>query len=178
MAVMDITGNPAVLAAGYRKILIEPWGKDGLRVRVTRNGSFDGKIGHWKIAHGAAGEAEIYETAPPNFAQDAARLGQGEYQFNEKPEKKPNAMRIVNGDITAEIDPARHIRFLNGKGERAGARICAQPQRPFRILRAAQPQGETAHTCARQRGLARGGVALKPMRVSASTAWDSIRRIS
>ena len=155
MAVMDITGNRLYWQQDTEKILIEPWGRDGLRVRVTRNGSFDGKDWALENPHTVPqAKAEIYETAPPNFAQDAARLGQGEYQFNEKPEKKPNAMRIVNGGITAEID--RH--GYQWQGRRAGARICAQPQRPFRILRAAQPQGETAHTCARQRGLARGGV--------------------
>ena len=41
MAVMDITGNRLYWQQDTEKILIEPWGKDGLRVRVTRNGSFD-----------------------------------------------------------------------------------------------------------------------------------------
>ena len=118
MAVMDITGNRLYWQQDTEKILIEPWGKDGLRVRVTRNGSFDGKDWTLENPHTVPqAKVEIYETAPPNFAQDAARLGQGEYQFNEKPEKKPNAMRIVNGGITAEIDRHGYIRFLNGKGE-------------------------------------------------------------
>ena len=101
MAVMDITGNRLYWQQDTEKILIEPWGKDGLRVRVTRNGSFDDKDWALENPHTVPqAKAEIYETAPPNFAQDAARLGQGEYQFNEKPEKKPNAMRIVNGGTT------------------------------------------------------------------------------
>ena len=150
MAVMDITGNRLYWQQDTEKILIEPWGKDGLRVRVTRNGSFDGKDWALENPHTVPqAKAEIYETAPPNFAQDAARLGQGEYQFNEKPENR----RHYGGDR-----PARLYSIPQWQGRRAGARICAQPQRPFRILRAAQPQGETAHTCARKRGLARGGV--------------------
>ena len=104
MAVMDITGNRLYWQQDTEKILIEPWGKDGLRVRVTRNGSFDGKDWALENPHTVPqAKAEIYETAPPNFAQDAARLGQGEYQFNEKPEKKPNAMRIVNGSIVGAV---------------------------------------------------------------------------
>ena len=35
MAVMDITGNRLYWQQDTEKILIEPWGKDGLRVRVT-----------------------------------------------------------------------------------------------------------------------------------------------
>ena len=102
MAVMDVTGNRLYWQQDTEKILVEPWGRDSLRVRITRNGEFDSR--DWALdepPEETQAHAEIFETAPPNFAQDAARLGQGEYQFNEKPEKKPNAMRITNGSITA-----------------------------------------------------------------------------
>ncbi|NCC49092.1 MAG: hypothetical protein EOM13_08575 [Clostridia bacterium] len=62
-------------------------------------------------------QTEIFETAPDNFAQDAARLGQGEYHVAEKPQKKPNAMRISNGQITAEIDRHGYLSFYNQHGE-------------------------------------------------------------
>ena len=118
MAVLDVTGNRLYWQQDTEKILVEPWGRDSLRVRITRNGELDGKDWALDEPHEETqAHAEIFETAPPNFAQDAARLGQGEYQFNEKPEKKPNAMRITNGNITAEIDRHGYMRFLNGRGE-------------------------------------------------------------
>ena len=54
-------------------------------MRVTRNGSFDGKDWALENPHTVPqAKAEIYETAPPNFAQDAARLGRGRISVQRK----------------------------------------------------------------------------------------------
>ncbi|MDD2579662.1 MAG: glycoside hydrolase family 31 protein [Eubacteriales bacterium] len=120
MAYMDIANQRLFWQRDTEKILIEPWGRDGLRVRVTHRADFD-RDRDWALlpqpAVSTGVQTEIFETAPDNFAQDAARLGQGEYHVAEKPQKKPNAMRISNGQITAEIDRHGYLSFYNQRGE-------------------------------------------------------------
>lgn len=92
MAYMDIANHRLFWQRDTEKILIEPWGRDGLRVRVTHRADFD-RDRDWALlpqpAVSTGVQTEIFETAPDNFAQDAARLGQGEYHVAEKPQKSP-----------------------------------------------------------------------------------------
>ncbi|MDR3086123.1 MAG: family 31 glucosidase [Christensenellaceae bacterium] len=117
MAVLSAEGGVLLWQRDTEKIRIEPWGRDGLRVRVTQNGEMElGELGALlPRPETPIAATELLETAPPNFAQDAARLGQGEYHTAERPQKKPNALRIQNGEIAAEIDRHGYLRFLNAK---------------------------------------------------------------
>ncbi len=119
MAVLRAEDHRIFWQRDLEKVLIEPWGADGLRVRVTLAGEFEAsKLGALLPQEQAPkARTQILETAPPNFAQDAARLGQGEYHVAEKPTKAPNALRIKNGGIAAEIDRHGYITFFDKVGK-------------------------------------------------------------
>jgi alpha-D-xyloside xylohydrolase len=73
-------------------LLIEPWGKDALRVRGTMYPKFDAE--HWALADGR----------PPCAAD--IRIDDG-----------GQSASIRNGDIVARIDPRGQISYYNGTGK-------------------------------------------------------------
>jgi len=77
--------------AGER-LLIEPWGKDALRVRGTMYAKLD--AAHWALA----------DVRPPGAAD--IRIDDG-----------GESASIRNGDIVARIDPRGQISYYNGTGK-------------------------------------------------------------
>jgi alpha-D-xyloside xylohydrolase len=78
--------------AGER-LLIEPWGQDGLRVRATMYPGFDQS--HWALDT---------ERPPPGMAD--IRIGDGR-----------TSASIRNGEIVARIDPRGRIIYYNSAGD-------------------------------------------------------------
>ncbi len=93
MAIIDISKGALYWQRGREKILIEPWGKDSLRVRVSCNSSIDTQE-NWALL--------------PQEPGDEVSL---------KNDEAEGAVSITNGKITATIERHGYLGFTNQKGE-------------------------------------------------------------
>ena len=78
MAIFKLENNRLYWQHGAEKILIQPWGDNGLRVRVTRAAKLD-ESEDWALLPAGDHKAEMamVKTAPKNKKQMAAAGGPG-----------------------------------------------------------------------------------------------------
>ena len=88
-------------------VCIEPWGKNALRVRVTKNAKFTDH--DWALLEPKSKNAEIV------IKEEEAKAGSSLDSFFGAPSTATG--KITNGKITAEFDGKSTIIFKNQKGE-------------------------------------------------------------
>ena len=115
MAIFRLENNQLYWQRGEEKLLIQPWGDNGLRVRVTRAAQLD-LDENWALLPAGEHTAQMamVKTAPKNHKQMAAAGGPGE-DAPIIPEE--NAAYIRNGKVAAFIDRHGYLFFYNEKGE-------------------------------------------------------------
>ena len=115
MAIFRLENNQLYWQRGEEKLLIQPWGDNGLRVRVTRAAQLE-LTENWALLPAGEHTAQIamVKTAPKNHKQMAAAGGPGE-DAPLVPEE--NAAYIRNGKVAAFIDRHGYLFFYNEKGE-------------------------------------------------------------
>ena len=119
MAIFNLENNMLRWQKGAEKIRIEPWGKDGLRVRVTRAAQVNLES-DWALlpkseaAQPTGVEVRMVATGPKNKKQMAANGGPGE---DAPIVQEENAAYIKNGKVCAFIDRHGYLFFYNDKGE-------------------------------------------------------------
>ena len=102
--------NRLVLHSGASQLWLEPWGKDGVRVRMTMENEMDGR--DWALTEPVeAGEVsirceEVDTTDPWYRGEEWAKYHQ-----------KGQVWHLTNGRITARINPEGWLSFFNQKGE-------------------------------------------------------------
>ena len=115
MAIFKLENNRLYWQHGAEKILIQPWGDNGLRVRVTRAAKLD-ESEDWALLPAGDHKAEMamVKTAPKNKKQMAAAGGPGE---DAPLVAEENAAYIKNGKVAAFIDRHGYLFFYNDKGQ-------------------------------------------------------------
>ena len=115
MAIFRLENNQLYWQRGEEKLLIQPWGDNGLRVRVTRAAQLE-LSENWALLPAGEHTAQLamVKTAPKNHKQMAAAGGPGE-DAPIVPEE--NAAYIRNGKVAAFIDRHGYLFFYNEKGE-------------------------------------------------------------
>ncbi len=132
MALYAIEGGALIRREDTELLRIEPWGRDAIRVRVTRNPEIDFSQ-DWALIPrketGKAGFAQADANATFGSAADirlidpqavAERIGDG--NANAEGGKatafsRASGARVTNGNLTAELNGEGWIRFVNAKGE-------------------------------------------------------------
>ncbi|MDD4462030.1 MAG: glycoside hydrolase family 31 protein [Eubacteriales bacterium] len=116
MAIFDISNQQLLRRQGDEQILIQPWGKDGLRVRVTRNANLDTDQDWALLPQPTDAQAEVrrVKTKPSNKKQLASAGNPGE---DAPLVEEENAAAITNGRLTAFVDRHGYISFRNQRGE-------------------------------------------------------------
>ncbi|MDR2514674.1 MAG: family 31 glucosidase [Christensenellaceae bacterium] len=116
MPSFDLSQNRLFWQSGEEKIQIEPWGKDGLRVRLTRAAKLE-LDENWALlpkAPGLFAQMGMLRDAPKNDKQRAAAGG----AFPDAAlDLQGNAAFIQNGKTRAVIDRHGYLRFENARGE-------------------------------------------------------------
>ncbi len=116
MPLFTIEKNRLIRRQGAEKILIEPWGENGLRVRVARNACIDEREDYALLpqAKNLSADIRMLKTAPKNNKENAANGGPGP---DAPLTPQENAASIANGNITATIERHGYIVFTNQRGE-------------------------------------------------------------
>jgi alpha-D-xyloside xylohydrolase len=102
-------GNHALMWRGFGETLrIEAWGRDGLRVRATRNSAFTGR--DWALLPLESAPAAVIDIFVANAEADA-----DPYDIAQK--EASISAKITHGGTTATITQYGKVTFTNGKGE-------------------------------------------------------------
>lgn len=99
--------NKLIYKYDSEKVLVEPWGKNSFRVRVTHNNNFTKH--NWALTDKENCVSEI------KIKNVERREKDGILEMNYDEEK--SYARIVNGNITAEFNENGVLTFKNNKGE-------------------------------------------------------------
>ncbi|MDR3086122.1 MAG: family 31 glucosidase [Christensenellaceae bacterium] len=116
MPIFDLSQNRLFWQSGEEKIQIEPWGRDGLRVRLTRAAKLELDENGALLPKSQALFAQLgmLRDAPKNNKQRAAAGG----SFSDAAlNLQENAAFIQNGKMRAVIDRHGYLRFENARGE-------------------------------------------------------------
>ncbi len=109
---MKITsmGNRLIMKQGREMLWIEPWGKDGLRVRASRQAEMD-KM-DWALDL-------IPEEKKASILIEDVSLVEPWIPEKEKADRSVTSQKasITNGRITAKINPEGWVSFVNDKGQ-------------------------------------------------------------
>ena len=101
-------GNKLTLRRGTEFVVIEPWGKDSLRVRATRRAGLTGR--DWALM----------EPVPELSAEiEITEIDATEPWYRDRPEyfRTAKIARIRNGSILCEADEEGWLTFKNARGE-------------------------------------------------------------
>ncbi|MBR6274998.1 MAG: glycoside hydrolase family 31 protein [Lachnospiraceae bacterium] len=103
-------GNRLVIINGTEQTWIEPWGKNSLRVRMTKEAKMDEN--DWALT-------EKVEECVPEITFETIDTTDPWYKSEEwtKYHSTGVVSRIKNGKITAIVNPEGWISFVNDKGE-------------------------------------------------------------
>lgn len=103
-------GKKLVIVNGTEQTWIEPWGKNSLRVRMTREAVMDGN--DWALC-------EAVEDVTPEISFEEIDVTDPWYKGDEwkKYHMTGTVSKIKNGKITAVVNPEGWIAFYNDKGE-------------------------------------------------------------
>ena len=105
--IFTATDDRLAIRRGTELVWIEPWGKDGLRVRATRRDGMSGR--NWALM----------EAVPELKAEiSIEEIDATEPWYRDRPERRRTARvaRIINGGIAAEVDEEGWITFKNSRG--------------------------------------------------------------
>ena len=109
MAIFRLENNQLYWQRGEEKLLIQPWGNNGLRVRVTRAAQLE-LSENWALLPAGEHTAQMamVKTAPQNHKQMAAAGGPGEDAVTVQRDGQPPAAVPARQLPPA---PTRHVRY-------------------------------------------------------------------
>ena len=102
--------NTLVIANGVSKVVIEPWGRNSLRVRMTREAKMDANDWALEIPQPMLKAEIAFETVD---VTDPWYQGEEYAQYHQS----ATQASITNGNITAKISHEGWISYYNEKGE-------------------------------------------------------------
>ncbi len=102
--------NGILLERGVERLFIQPWGRDGIRVRMTAEAEMDGN--DWALSDQPEKTDWRVETEEVDMTDPWYR-GAEYARYHQKGRK----WRLINGKITALLSEEGWLSFLNQKGE-------------------------------------------------------------